>query len=231
MRIFGLALMGIVGLLGATAVSAQDASQSAGQNVGQGPGQVIVTERTPERCAMIGPATERLVCYDGLYRNYDLASGSVADQDEVGFWASGIEVSQISGTEVPFATLQSEQLIPALPRGRAPARLAITCVDGKTSVQMMFAGQAMGTANSNSAPITIQFDRQPGRSRSLLLSSDRNALVFYDNEAAIEFIGQLQEAEKLFIRVQPQQQRSLTVSFNLQGLDEALMPVREVCGW
>lgn len=197
-----------------------------------GPGSGLAQQTTPERCALIGPATERLACYDSLFRSEQFTGeGDAADAPAMGMWASGIEISQIEGTERPFATLQSEQLIPALPRGRAPARLAILCVDGTTVVQFSFAGYPMGTATSNSGTITLQYDRQPPRSQSLQLSMDRTALGFFSSSDALAFIEQLRETERLFVRAQPQAQRSVTVSFSMEGIEEALTPVREACGW
>lgn len=190
-----------------------------------------VLAQTPERCALIGPASERLACYDSLFR-----SGQFVEEDgdataDTGLWSSGVEISQIEGTERPFATLESEQLIPALPRGRAPARLTILCVDGDTSVQFTFAGYPLGTPTSNSGTLTIQFDRLPGRSQSLELSPDRTALGFFSDQDAMAFIEQLSEADRLLVRAQPQAQRSATVSFQLDGIEAALAPVRETCGW
>jgi type VI secretion system protein VasI len=150
---------------------------------------------------------------------------------EQGMWASGVEISQIEGTERPFATLQSEQLIPALPRGREPARMTILCLDDNTVVQFAFAGYPLGTPTSNSGTITIQFDRQPGRSQSLQLGTDRTTLGFFSTNDAMAFIDQLLQSERLFVRAQPQAQRSVTVSFQLEGIEEALVPVREACGW
>lgn len=198
--------------------------------LGAGPG--LAQQTTPERCALIGPATERLACYDSLFRSGEFTGeGDAGVAPDMGMWASGVEVSQIEGTERPFATLQSEQLIPALPRGRAPARLTILCVDETTVVQFSFAGYPMGTATSNSGTITLQYDRQPPRSQSLQLSADRAALGFFSSSDALAFIEQLRETERLFVRAQPQAQRSVTVSFQMDGIEEALVPVREACGW
>lgn len=189
-------------------------------------------QTSPERCALIGPASERLACYDGLFRSGEFTGETDAeDAADMGMWASGVEVSQIEGTERPFASLQSEQLIPALPRGRAPARLTILCLDETTSVQFSFAGYPLGTPTSNSGTLTIQFDRMPSRSQSLQLSPDRTALGFFTTADAMNFIDSLMQSERLFVRAQPQGQRSATVSFLLEGIEEALVPVREACGW
>lgn len=161
-----------------------------------------------ERCAAIGPASERLQCYDSIFRSGQFTGenaddGSAPDQ---GLWTSGVEISQIEGTELPFATLQSEQLIPALSGGRAPARLTILCAEGETILQFGFAGSAMGTPTSNSGTITLQYDRQPPRSQSVDLSPDRMAIGFFETGDARPVIDQLLQSQRLFVRATPQSQ-------------------------
>ncbi|WP_404405440.1 type VI secretion system-associated protein TagO [Pelagibacterium halotolerans] len=185
----------------------------------------------PEQCAAIGPASERLDCYDSIFRSGRFSGGNEEGNPEMGLWASGVEVSQIEGTERPFASLESEQLIPAQPRGRAPARLTILCQDEQPVVQFSFAGQFMGTETSRSGLITIQFDRQPPRSQSLDLSGDRTALGFFSEDDARAFIDRLLVTNRLIVRAQPQGERSVTVSFQIEGIEQALQPVREACGW
>lgn len=190
-----------------------------------------IAQPSPERCAAIGPATERLACYDSLFRSDQFTGGNEAeDTPAQGMWASGVEVSQIEGTELPFATLQSEQLIPAMPRGRAPARLTILCQDDAPVVQFAFAGQFMGTPTSQSGTITLQYDRQPPRSQSLQLSPDRMAIGFYEPDAARAVIDQLLQTERLYVRATPQAQRSVTISFLMEGIEVAIEPVRDACG-
>ena len=190
-----------------------------------------LAQTAPERCASIGPASERLACYDSIFRSGQFTGDNGAVDADQGLWTSGIEVSQIEGTEVPFATLESEQLIPALAGGRAPARLMVLCIDGETTLQFSFAGSAMGTPTSNSAAITLQYDRQPPRTQSVDLSPDRLAIGFFETEAARPVIDQLQRTQRLLVRATPQSQRSVTVSFQLEGIETALQPVREACGW
>ncbi|MCD7059475.1 type VI secretion system-associated protein TagO [Pelagibacterium xiamenense] len=193
---------------------------------------VAAQQFTPEQCAAIGPASERLDCYDSIFRTSRFTGGEAGQETpDMGLWASGIEVSQIEGTERPFASLESEQLIPAQPRGRAPARLTVLCQDGQPVVQFSFAGQFMGTETSRSGLITIQFDRQPPRSQSLDLSADRMALGFFSEDDARGFIDRLLVTNRLIVRAQPQGERSVTVSFQIEGIEQALQPVREACGW
>ncbi|WP_421952398.1 type VI secretion system-associated protein TagO [Pelagibacterium sp.] len=188
-------------------------------------------QTAPERCAAIGPASERLACYDSIFRSDQFTGDDGDAAGDQGLWTSGIEVSQIEGTEVPFATLESEQLIPALAGGRAPARVTILCVDGETTLQFGFAGSAMGTPTSNSAAITLQYDRQPPRTQSVALSPDRLAIGFFETAQARPVIDQLRQTQRLFVRATPQSQRSVTVSFQLEGIEAALQPVRDACGW
>lgn len=190
----------------------------------------VAQDPSAERCAAIGPATERLACYDSIFRSGEL-TGETGEAPDQGLWSSGIEVSQIEGTEIPFAMLESEQLIPAMPSGRGPARITVLCLEGETVLQFSFAGSPMGTPTSNSGTITLQYDRQPPRSQSLDLSPDRLSVGFFETSSSRPVIEQLLQTQRLFVRATPQAQRSVTVSFEMDGLDTALEPVREACGW
>src|SRR5690606_31495896 len=135
--------------------------------------------------------------------------GARPDAEAINLWVSGTDVSEIDGTETVFATIPSEQLIPARPQGRAPARMTVTCANEATTIQFTFAGNFMGTENSNSAPITTQLDRSPLQTRSLQLSPDRTGIGFYQSADAIAFAGQLMQTERLLVRATPLGQRSV----------------------
>ena len=95
--------------------------------------------QTGAQCAAIDSDTERLACYDGVFRN---GAQTVSSERLI---------------------LQSEQLIPARPNGRAPATIAVSCEAGNLQVAFGFAGNMM-SALGNDARITLQNDLLQARS-------------------------------------------------------------------
>ena len=157
------------------------------------------------QCVSIGTDVERLACYDGLFRT--------AQSDQAGL----------------AVTLQSEQLIPARPSGRAPATIAISCQDDVLSVAFAFAGNTM-SALGRDAGITLQYDLQASRSRTLPVNADNTALVLDNSRDAAAFLDGLAGATNLTVRVTPVNSRSLSARFRVDAFLADVSQVRAACG-
>lgn len=156
------------------------------------------------QCAAIGGDSERLACYDAIFR-----SGTGA--------AEGLSVS-----------FESEQLIPARPSGRQPATMTIACEAGTLSASFAYAGNTM-SALGRDAGITLQVDLQSPRSRTLAVNSTNTALVINNTADTLAFLDMLAGAQNLTTRVTPVNSRSLSVRFNLAGVLEQIEPVKAAC--
>ncbi|WP_193336705.1 hypothetical protein [Devosia beringensis] len=157
------------------------------------------------QCVTIATDVERLACYDGLFRT------ALSDQ-------AGLSV-----------TLQSEQLIPARPSGRAPATMVVMCQDEVLSVSFAFAGNTM-SALGRDAGITLQYDLQASRSRTLPVNPDNTALVLDNTSDAAAFLDGLAGATNLTVRVTPVNSRSLSARFRVDAFLPEVSQVRAACG-
>lgn len=156
------------------------------------------------QCAAIGGDSERLACYDAIFRD----GGAAAEALSVSF--------------------ESEQLIPARPSGRMPATMTIACEAGNLSASFAYAGNTM-SALGRDAGITLQVDLQSPRSRTLLVNPTNTALVIDNSADTLAFLDTLAGAQNLTTRVTPVNSRSLSVRFNLAGVLEQVEPVRAAC--
>lgn len=156
------------------------------------------------QCAAIGGDSERLACYDAIFR-------------------SGTGVAE--GLSVSF---QSEQLIPARPSGRQPATMTIACEAGTLSASFAYAGNTM-SALGRDAGITLQVDLQSPRSRTLAVNASNTALVIDNTADTLAFLDMLAGAQNLTTRVTPVNSRSLSVRFSLAGVLEQIEPVKAAC--
>ncbi|GLQ10734.1 hypothetical protein GCM10007913_26660 [Devosia yakushimensis] len=157
-----------------------------------------------EQCAAIAGDVERLACYDGVFR---AATSS----------AAGISV-----------VLESEQLIPARPSGRAPATITVACEAGLLSVAFYFAGNTM-SALGNDAGLTLQYDLQAARSRTLPVNASNTAILINNSREAAAFLDGLAGATNLTARVTPANSRSLSVRFRIDSFAQQVAPVRAAC--
>lgn len=157
------------------------------------------------QCAPIDNDAERLVCYDDIFR-----PGGVVPE----------------GASV---TLQSEQLIPARPSGRAPATITVFCEADILQVAFGFAGNSMSALGSDTG-ITLQYDLQRARSSTLPVNEDNTAILIDNTRDARAFLDGLIGATNLTVRVTPATTRSLSVRFRVADFADEVAPVIAACG-
>lgn len=157
------------------------------------------------QCILIEDDVARLSCYDGLFRDSAAAE-------------TGLSVS-----------LESEQLIPARPTGRAPATMTVRCDEEILTVSFAFAGNLM-SALGRDAGITLQYDLQAARSRTLPVNEDNTAVVLDNSRDAAAFLDGLAGATNLTARVTPVNSRSLSVRFRVDAFLPEVSQVRAACG-
>lgn len=156
-----------------------------------------------ESCAAIGNDTERLACYDGIFR-----AGASGNTEAV--------------------VLQSQQLIPAFPSGRGNATITIACEASGLVVRFGFAGNVLSATGSNTG-ITLQRDLL--RAQALVLPPDPTGtqLVIAGNQAVVDLLNSLQGITNLGVRVTPASARSLNVRFQVSELPRQVAPVIAAC--
>jgi hypothetical protein len=169
------------------------------------PAAPVFAQETGESCAPIADDTERLACYDEIYRVADDGLGA----DEV--------------------HIQSEQLIPARPVGRAAADMVIGCSDTGLAVRFSFANQLLSNTGDN-APLSFQVDSGGNTVRNLPVDANNTSVGFAAARDAIAFLNTLEGARNLKVRVTPVRQRSLTVDFRVGDHAEEIGTVLGMCG-
>lgn len=155
-------------------------------------------------CVALAGDAERLACYDDLFRTE-------------------------GGQAAVSVVIQSEQLIPARPTGRAPATMTIACDGGVLSIAFGFAGNTM-SALGNDAGLTLQSDLQAARSRTLPVNEANTAILLDNTRDATAFLDALLGTTNLTARVTPVNSRSLSVRFRVDAIMERVEPVRAACG-
>ncbi|MET3926404.1 hypothetical protein [Devosia sp. 2618] len=169
------------------------------------PSHAVMAQSGLAQCVTLAADTERLACYDALFLGPD------ADADTI------------------RVVLESEQLIPARPTGRAPATITVMCEAGVLRVAFGFAGNTM-SALGRDAGITLQYDLQAGRSRTLPVNPENTAILLNTTADSASFLDGLAGATNLTVRVTPVNSRSLSVRFQVQGFVQDVAPVVAACG-
>lgn len=165
-----------------------------------------MAQSDPQACAAITADTERLACYDALFR---------------------------AGGEQPTASeplvVNSERMIPAQPSGRGPATMTVACNAGVLSVMFAFANQPL-SQSGDIAPITFQIDQGGTSVRSLAVADDNLSLGYATTAESTAFLDTLAGGTNLKVRITPVRQRPLTVDFRLPAVRDAITALRSACG-
>ena len=161
--------------------------------------------QTGAQCAPLADDAERLACYDALFRS-------------------------AGATDAPLGvTLESEQLIPARPSGRAPATITVFCEANILQVAFAFAGNTMSSLGRDTG-ITLQYDLARARSSTLPVNADNTAILIDNTADAMAFLDGLIGATNLTVRVTPASTRSLSVRFRVDAFAQEVAPVIAACG-
>lgn len=167
--------------------------------------------QSPERmlasasqCTAFVSDQERLACYDRIFNPDPDAEGALS------------------------VTLDSEQLIPARPTGRAPATITVSCEAGNLSVAFGFAGNTLSSLGRD-VGLTLQYDLQRARSNTLPVSADNTEVLIDNSQDALGFLDGLAGATNLTARVTPANSRSLSVRFRVVDFDAQVAPVVAAC--
>jgi len=161
-----------------------------------------VSAQSPAQCAAVADVAERLACYDELYRDVDPSDAAAI-------------------------TIESEQLIPARPRGRAPATITVSCEPNGLQVAFGFAGNTLSSLG-NDVGLTLQYDLTR-RSSTLPVNEDNTAVLIDNTRDALTFMQNLAGVTNLTVRVTPTSTRTLSVRFGVRDFAQTVSPVVTAC--
>lgn len=169
-----------------------------------GAGAPVFAQQTPQICARIEDDAERLACYDAIFQ----AVGDVAGESIL---------------------LESEQLIPASPTGRAPVTMTLVCDAGQLRVTLRFAGNTVANTGAF-APVTFQVDSRGTVVRNLSADASNTELSFAAGSESDEFLDSLVGGTNLRVRMTPVRQRMVNVIFRLRERAGEIAALRQACG-
>lgn len=109
------------------------------------------------------------------------------------------------------------------------ANLQILCERNTTALALvlpeLYTSDIGGLGN-----VTFRADRDPAFSVQMIASNDRTSLMI-PSGLAIRSIKKIIGGETLFAQTLTVSEPAVEVTFDLAGLEDALQPVREACGW
>ena len=185
-------------------------------------------------CSRIQDSIKRIACFDALVADSAPTLQPTPSATErpsgSGQWNVTTKVSKIDDSTNVYLLLESIEPI----RGRfgenAPMTLSVVCRENKTALYFRFAGQFMSSLEGGGV-ITYRVDKRPAQTKAFLESNNHEALGLWGVSEAIPFIKGLFGAERLFVRAIPYNESAVSGEFVVGGLENAIKPLRQACGW
>jgi type VI secretion system protein VasI len=184
------------------------------------------SQSSGSECGKVRDDGARLECYDLLFK-VDRVSNSPADE---GKWRVTEDVSKFDDTRKVFIRLTSEDKHPGRFGGQESSYLAIACRENTTSLWMTFAGSFM-SSDAGDGTVTYRIDSEASKKRQFRESNDNSALGLWNGGSSIPFIKGMIGKDKLVVRATPFSESSVTATYDIRGLDEAIKPLRAACNW
>jgi type VI secretion system protein VasI len=109
------------------------------------------------------------------------------------------------------------------------ANLQILCEQNTTALALVLP-ELYTSDIGGLGKVTFRADSNPAFAVQMIASNDRTSLMVPSGQA-IRSIKRFIGAESLFAQTLTVSESAVEVTFDLTGLDAALAPVRETCGW
>ncbi|MGR7652546.1 type VI secretion system-associated protein TagO [Klebsiella aerogenes] len=172
--------------------------------------------------------TKRLACYDKLFpqdETEDVASSAVEPAPNPGKWLTHITTSPVDDSKNVVLMLPSNDSIRTPYGETVTPTIFVACREKKTEVFINW-DVYLGLEETS---MLYRFDKQKAVERRWSISTDTKA-VFYSGRD-IDFVKAMVKANKMFARITPYNESPVSVTFDLTGLNSALKPLQQACGW
>lgn len=165
------------------------------------------------KCASVEAGAARLACYDQV---------TAAAQ---GSWRIARTVS--AGDRNVYLSLSASALTSVRPGQSIRPTLWARCQQEQTALFVSW-GTYLGTSEAN---VSYRLDASAPRIDSWAIANDREVMGLWRSTDAVPFIKALLDAEQLVLEVTLYDGRAFTGRFELAGIKQAIVPLREACGW
>lgn len=187
-------------------------------------------------CSSMSDGVKRLECFDNLAT----ATQGIADdkaEEMIGSdaptpsnWRVRISQSKIDDSKIVVMITDANETVSARFNRNAKPSLILRCLENATSAYINFDGLHMADIQSYGR-VTFRVDKQKAFTRSTDVSTDNSALGFWSGGSAIPFIKGLFGGSTLIVQATPFSESAVTFSMNIEGLEDAIQPLRKACNW
>lgn len=175
------------------------------------------------RCAAISGELERLECFDQLAKSNQLSGPQeiATNIDGVGKWIVSDRINPIDDSRTVTLALEADS---GRSRWGHPIGLILRCRSNTTD---LFIG--WNSFLGREASVLTRIGTEAAVTKRWNLSTDSQAT--FHPRGTIDFIKQMLQSNRLVAQVTPYSENPITAIFDTTGLENAITPLRETCGW
>lgn len=179
-----------------------------------------------EQCTVIENSLERLACYDAEAGfEPEVTEQAVSSGD----WRVRTETSKIDDSTNVWLTLASEEQTNC-PYKDGSHSIHIACRENSTNIWIYF-GECFMSSIQGKGQVTYRLDSEKAATKNFQESNNNMALGLWNGRQAIPFIEKMIGHERLIVRATPFSDSTVTGEYNISGLEEAIKPLQQACGW
>ncbi|MER5172655.1 type VI secretion system-associated protein TagO [Thioclava kandeliae] len=188
-------------------------------------------------CVKITDPDERLACFDTATAEQKSEeetkpdTNAIANEEtgDTGLWTVQQETSEFDDSSTVFVSIASSENTNC-PYKDEPLRVTLACRENSTNAWVTFGGCFMSSLQGR-GKVTYRLDSLPAVTKSFRESNNHMALGLWSGGTAIPFIKEMLGKEKLALRATPFSDSTVSGTFDIKGLDEAIKPLRAACNW
>lgn len=181
-----------------------------------------INEKEYAKCAVIKGDLDRLECFDSL-ANIKKLDGHQAQPISVagqGKWQVSADVNPVDDSKTVTLVLDADS---GKSRWGKAVFMIARCKSNSTDLYIVW-NDYIGSE----ADVLTRIGDNKAVTERWMLSSDNEA-TFHIN--AVNFLKEMLTSPKLVAQVTPYNESPVTAIFNTSGLESAIKPLRETCGW
>ncbi len=186
----------------------------------------IVPRSDMAQCADVSAPALRLTCYDNLAKHLGVDQRE-SKRTSLRGWHMRTERSSIEGSVNVYLSTPADQAFVAASGQSVLPTLNLRCQENTTALLVGY-GTYLGAGETQ---VSYRMDAQPPHREDWLLPSANNTTELWKGNASIPFIQQLLGAEQLTLEVTPPGANSVSSTFEVAGLTQAIQPLRTACHW
>lgn len=177
-------------------------------------------------CSQVAGAEARLACYDAVSSN-EVAGASNGMSQNMSWHIEREENALTDLTDIYLSVSADETMQCGYERVRPV--LYLRCMDNTTAALLVtkcFMSDIQGYGK-----VDYRVDQRRMQTRYFSESTDNMALGLFSWQSSMPFIRDLMDGSKLIAQFTPYNDSPKQVSFDISGVNHALRPLRQACGW